>query len=229
MQLTARGTTIIFGSGDGGVEGLYPDECTTFRANVPGDCPWCVVCPNNALDFLIPNICARRITSVGATTSYPEVAANFSSGGFSNLFARPAYQDAAVSAYLARLGSTNAGLYNASGRAYPDVAALGDNVQIEVGGNAGTIYGTSCSGPFFASIIALLNDELAAEGRPSLGFINPLLYSVAADAFNDITVGAYAACAVWCALCSCRGRLKPGVRDGWLPSDRRLGSGTCII
>ncbi|KAI0029000.1 family S53 protease [Vararia minispora EC-137] len=175
MQLGARGTTIIFGSGDGGVEGLYPDpSCTTFRPTAPAGCPW--------------------ITSVGATTSYPERAANFSGGGFSNLFPRPSYQSAAVEAYLSRLGSTNAGLYNASGRAFPDIAALGDNVQIEVGGEPSTIYGTSCSGPIVASMVALLNDELVARGRPTLGFLNPLLYSIGADAFNDITEGSNPGC-----------------------------------
>ena len=58
------------------------------------------------------------VTSVGATQNIsPEIAADFSSGGFSNLFARPSYQDDAVSAYLQTLGDTNAGLFNTTGRA----------------------------------------------------------------------------------------------------------------
>lgn len=40
-----------------------------------------------------------------------ETTAGFSGGGFSNTFARPAYQDTAVSNYLQILGNTNAGLF----------------------------------------------------------------------------------------------------------------------
>lgn len=41
-------------------------------------------------------------------------------------FARPSYQNSAVSTYLEALGDTNSGLFNASGRGYPDIAAIGD-------------------------------------------------------------------------------------------------------
>lgn len=40
-----------------------------------------------------------------------ETTIGFSGGGFSNTFARPAYQDTAVSRYLQILGNTNAGLF----------------------------------------------------------------------------------------------------------------------
>jgi tripeptidyl-peptidase-1 len=131
----------------------------------------------------------QSITSVGATSGVPETAASFSSGGFSNLFARPSYQDSAVASYLSTLGSTNAGLFNTSGRGFPDVAAQGQNVEIVFKGQTGGVAGTSCSSPIFAAIIGLLNDELVAAGKNRLGFLNPLLYS-SASAFNDITTGA---------------------------------------
>ena len=35
----------------------------------------------------------------------------------------------------------------------------------------------------------LLNDARLSKGLPSLGFLNPLLYSVGVSGFNDITVG----------------------------------------
>ena len=39
--LGARGVSVLFGSGDGGVSGIhYPDEtCTTFIPTFPGGCP----------------------------------------------------------------------------------------------------------------------------------------------------------------------------------------------
>lgn len=72
--------------------------------------------------------------SVGATQGAGETGASFSGGGFSNIFPRPSYQDDAVTNYLNSLGNTNAGLFNTSGRAYPDVSAEGVNFVIVNGG-----------------------------------------------------------------------------------------------
>ena len=130
------------------------------------------------------------MTSVGATQgTSPETAATFSSGGFSNYFATPSYQSSAVSSYLSGLGNTNSGKFNRTGRAFPDVSAQGVNVQIVVDGETGGVDGTSCASPIFASVISLLNDQLIAAGRSSLGFLNPLLYSTGASALNDVTSG----------------------------------------
>ena len=129
------------------------------------------------------------MTSVGATTGVPETSASFSSGGFSNFFGTADYQASAVSAYLSKLGNTNSGKFNRSGRAFPDVAAIGDNVEIVFQQEAGLVAGTSCSSPIFASIISLINDRLIAAGKPVLGFLNPFLYGPAASTFTDITTG----------------------------------------
>ncbi|CDO75035.1 hypothetical protein BN946_scf184640.g10 [Trametes cinnabarina] len=113
------------------------------------------------------------VTSVGATNSFgPEIAANLSAGAFSNYFSRPPYQDAAVNSYLTVLGETDAGLYNAPERAFPDVAAQGINFEIILNGQEVRVNGTSCSTPTFASVVALLNDHRAAKGKPPLGFLN---------------------------------------------------------
>ena len=63
------------------------------------------------------------LTSVGGTENIPETAVQFSSGGSSNYFTRPRSPDEAVSKYLQYLGDENVGLYNKSGRGFPDVAA----------------------------------------------------------------------------------------------------------
>ena len=174
MMLGALGTSILFASGDGGVAGTQSQSCVTFIPTFPSGCPF--------------------VTSVGATIRIPETAASFSSGGFSNIFATPNYQASAVASYLTFLGTTNSGKFNTSGRGFPDLSAQGNNVEIIVGGLAGTVSGTSCSSPIFASVIALLNDELAAAGQRSLGFLNPFLYSTGASALNDITTGSNPGC-----------------------------------
>ncbi|KAI0744158.1 family S53 protease-like protein [Daedaleopsis nitida] len=174
-QLGARGTSVIFASGDGGVSGSQPrDSCEAFVPTFPSSCPF--------------------VTSVGSTQGVPETAAPFSSGGFSNLFARPDYQSAAVDAYLATLGSTNANLFNATGRAYPDVSTQGAQFQVNVAGTVQPLSGTSASSPTFASVVALLNDRRLAAHLSPLGFLNPLLYSNASAAFNDITTGSNPGC-----------------------------------
>ncbi|KAH9913288.1 family S53 protease [Fomitopsis serialis] len=171
--LSARGVSVVFASGDGGVSGLHFQECTTFIPTFPSGCPF--------------------LTSVGGTVNIPEEAVYFSSGGFSTFFDRPFYQESAVVEYLSFVGDTNAGLYNPSGRAFPDVAAYSVAFDIVIDDYETGVDGTSCSSPTFASIISLLNDELISAGRPVLGFLNPWLYS-AAWALNDITVGDNYAC-----------------------------------
>ncbi|KAJ7264084.1 family S53 protease-like protein [Mycena haematopus] len=170
-QLGALGVSILFASGDGGVSGSQAQTCTAFVPTLPADCPF--------------------VTSVGATTGIDETAASFSAGGFSNYFAIPSYQTVDVEAYLTTLGTTNAGKFNRTGRGFPDVAAQGENFEIVFDKRqVGTVDGTSCSSPTFASVIALLNDQLVAAGKAPLGFLNPLLYSAAGRAaLNDITTG----------------------------------------
>lgn len=41
---------------------------------------------------------------------------------------------------------------------------------------------------FFGGIVALLNEELISAGRPTLDFLNTLIYQNL-DAFNDFTTG----------------------------------------
>lgn len=121
------------------------------------------------------------------------VAADFSTGGFSNIYPRPWYQEKAVSSYLEDLGDTYEGLYNASGRAFPDVAAIGTNAIIAYQGEFWYVDGTSVSAPVFASVIAILNDKLLAAGKPTLGFIQPLLYENP-HALTDIKHGSNPGC-----------------------------------
>ena len=139
----------------------------------------------------------RSVTSVGSTEGVaPEVAGTFSAGGFSNIFPQPDYQSAAVQTYLAALNISSspddplAGRFNASGRAYPDVSTTGRDITIIVNGTTQPVLGTSASTPIFASMVALANEQLLNAGQPTLGFLNPLLYSAGAAAvFNDITIG----------------------------------------
>ncbi|KAF8160451.1 family S53 protease [Mycena galopus ATCC 62051] len=187
MQLGALGTSVLFASGDGGVSGGQGQTgCGIYIPAFPATCPF--------------------ITAVGSTgginqnPGISEVGSSFSSGGFSNYFPIPDYQAKDVAAYLAFLDSLGTipedGRFNRSGRGFPDVSAQGENFGIVVDGQFGTVAGTSCSSPTFASVVALLNDELVAAGKPALGFLNPFLYSSAGRAaLNDVLFGDNPGCA----------------------------------
>jgi tripeptidyl-peptidase-1 len=51
------------------------------------------------------------------------------------------------------------------------------------------IGGTSAASPTVAGLVALLNDARIAAGKPSLGFLNPLIYKLNGYGFHDIVVG----------------------------------------
>ncbi|KAJ3728116.1 family S53 protease [Lentinula guzmanii] len=171
MQATSRGISLLVSSGDDGA-----GACTAGATNL-------------TLFTAFPSACPY-VTAVGSVTKVsPEVASNFSGGGFSNYFSRPSYQDTVVSSYLSSIGSAHEGLYNSSGgRAVPDVAAQGENIPIITNGQHVLEEGTSASSPIFASVISLIDDKLIAAGKPVLGFLNPFIYSNP-QAFFDIVDG----------------------------------------
>ena len=112
-----------------------------------------------------------------------------SSGGISSYYSLPGWQTN-ISSLAARGGST-------SFRNIPDVALTAENIYVVYGGSAGGtdgVGGTSCAAPLWAGYMALLNQQAAANGVPSAGFINPAIYRIAATAdytncFYDTTVG----------------------------------------
>lgn len=114
QQLTAQGTTVVFASGDSGVQGVQYQgtSCANgFEPTAPSGCPY--------------------VLSVGATknpSKGQEVATLWGGGGFSNEFKTPDYQKTAVKTYLGELGNKNQGKFKKDGRAFPDVSAMGQSI-----------------------------------------------------------------------------------------------------
>lgn len=151
-----RGISVLFAMGDGGVGGgAYPalDNCTNFIPAFPT---------------------SPYVTTVGGTDGYsPEAAWSGSSGGFSNYYPAASYQKADIATYFSVAASTlpTGGVYNTTGRGFPDVAFQATNFAIVQGGQVGTVGGTSAASPSFAGLVALLNDARLAEGKSTLGFL----------------------------------------------------------
>ncbi len=79
-----------------------------------------------------------------------------SGGGFSNYFSQPSYQTNAVGTYLKAHSSTpSPKAYNASGRAYPDIASFSEDVVIVTGGYETYVAGTSCAAPVVSGTLSL--------------------------------------------------------------------------
>jgi tripeptidyl-peptidase-1 len=171
MKAGARGISLLYASGDEGAN----CKRSKYVPEGPGSSPY--------------------VTAVGGTepsTGFPkpgsEAGIGLSSGGFSSYWPMPDYQVDAVAAYLkqkSKLPDPSVG-YNTSGRAYPDIAAQATNFCVTPFGCG--VAGTSCASPTAAGIIALLNDVRLQAGKPTLGFLNPFIYSHT-SAFNDITTG----------------------------------------
>jgi hypothetical protein len=110
-----------------------------------------------------------------------------SSGGISSHYSIPSWQTN-VNNMAGRGGST-------SFRNIPDVALTADNVYVAYGnGTSGEFGGTSCAAPLWAGFVALVNQQAAANGVSSVGFINPAIYAIAAGSnyavcFHDVTTG----------------------------------------
>eukprot|EP00163_Fabomonas_tropica_P000428 TRINITY_DN10261_c0_g1_i1.p1 TRINITY_DN10261_c0_g1~~TRINITY_DN10261_c0_g1_i1.p1 ORF type:complete len:610 (-),score=190.37 TRINITY_DN10261_c0_g1_i1:194-2023(-) len=168
-----KGLSILFASGDNGVGQNQAGD--KFAPNFPATSPY--------------------VTAVGGTeyvSESSEVANYISSGGFSNQFARPSYQDAAVQKFLSTKNPPlpPQSYYNTTGRGFPDVAALSSGFII-VANLIPTpgVAGTSCAAPTFSGLVTLLNDIRLNAGKPALGFLNPFLYANGTKGLYDVTQG----------------------------------------
>jgi subtilase family serine protease len=114
-----------------------------------------------------------------------------SGGGISpDKIAIPSWQKAAIN-------STNKG--STTLRNGPDVSANANftfyTCDDQTTCQANEYGGTSFAAPMWAAYVALVNQKLVSEGKPTIGFINPTIYSENADAttyandFHDISSG----------------------------------------
>jgi subtilase family serine protease len=191
-----RGMTVVAASGDIGAAAYQCDLYSALTGTAP-------VSPGKgvgllASDPLVLSAGGTSLTASHATGAWVSETAwglasgnpgnqggsfQASGGGFSQLFARPAYQ-----AGVPGTGAT---------RGVPDVSAdASDRTGVAVVFSTGTRDtvqshgGTSASAPIWAALIALA-DQYA--GR-HLGFVNPAIYQIARgphyhQAFHDITTG----------------------------------------
>ncbi|KAK3319647.1 alkaline serine protease [Cercophora scortea] len=208
LKLGLQGVTVVISSGDDGVgsyegDGGYPTGCagkngTVFYPATDATCPYVLAVGSTQFDST--GVAGAKLNEV-ATQRFP------SGGGFSNVFETPLWQKHAVKTYFDTVklnftGYTNpgtnfsdvgTGVYHIGGRGYPDVSAVGDRYVIRYNSSWYTIGGTSLSAPVWAGLLTLVNEERIADGKGTLGFINPALYANP-QVFNDVTSGSNPNC-----------------------------------
>jgi len=196
MKLGLQGVTVVMSSGD---DGVGADSClgpnakgqTVFAPDFAASCPYVLAVGSTEWDRpdpAVPPTPYQKLREV-ATARFG------SGGGFSNVFGIPSYQRDAVSAYFDQVekdlpfagyhhllndsdtSSIDGGVYHHGGRAYPDVAAVGDRQVVYSNGSWWLVGGTSLSAPVFSSVLTLINEERIAAGKGTVGYIHPVIVS----------------------------------------------------
>ncbi|TVY44097.1 Tripeptidyl-peptidase [Lachnellula occidentalis] len=215
LKLGLQGVTMIFAAGDYGTAGAnntcidpntgaptQPGVSGNFQATFPATCPYVTSVggtqlPANAstLDTEVAwESILKQDNQNGTSSSISKLLS--SGGGFSNVFAAPAYQCNAVESYfqleksrLMNISSRfNLDVNGVPPRGFPDVALNANAYSTVVDGKPDIIDGTSASAPTFASIIANINGGRLKRGKKPVGFLNPVLYANP-QMLNDVVSG----------------------------------------
>jgi len=201
QQANAQGQTIFAASGDAGAADCYGDGDgaaidNSLAVDLPASTPGVTGIGGTQFNEGSGKYwSSTNLKNFQSALSYiPETAWNTtaeddmpaaSGGGASAYFSKPAWQ-------------TGLGVPADGVRDVPDVSISAspdhDGYVVLSQGQYQIIGGTSAGGPQFAGITALLEHYLVAHGiqsSPSLGNINPTLYSLASvgGVFHDITSG----------------------------------------
>lgn len=170
--LTAKGVTVLASSGDSGAYGKHAVlQPQIPRVSAPASCPAAVGVGGTAVYL---NGLAFE-AEWGWSNDLNQGAGG---GGYSSVFARPAYQDGLSP--------------QPTQRGVPDIAGPASTTTyayLRQNGQLLMIGGTSWATPVVAGILTRIVQERAAHGLPPLGDILPVLYQDGATLCRDITVG----------------------------------------
>jgi subtilase family serine protease len=179
----AHHVTVIAGSGDnGGFSDTDFGGTAVKEVSLPASDPYVLAVGGTTLDG---NLSAGFYTGEAAWNGQAGfvLSSGASGGGFSHLYARPAYQDGVHGISAAR------GVPDVAGEADPK----GGWAFVSTGGGKKWISpatGASAAASLWGGLLALADQD----ARHDLGFVNPAIYRIARSssyhqAFHDITTG----------------------------------------
>lgn len=184
IRAREHGVTVCASSGDAGSSTTFskpakvgPAEDDGAHVFYPASSPNVVACGGTELhvenqhyrEVVWNNIALKK----GAT-----------GGGVSKLFDKPEWQQ------NHDMPHANTG---EEGRIVPDVAGLAASRDWEIfmSGKSRPAGGTSAVAPLWAALFVMANEVRASQGKPPVGYVNPLLYRLAKQhkIFKDVTEG----------------------------------------
>ena len=177
QEMAAQGQSFFQSSGD---TGAYAGSISS--ASYPADDPYITVVGGTTLTTTKAGGPWASETVWNWMPSQPDA----SSGGISTSYTIPNWQQG--TSMSANNGSTTM-------RNIPDVALTADNIYVVYNnGLSGGFGGTSCAAPLWAAFTALVNQQAAANGHATVGFINPAIYSIGNSSsytnnFHDVITG----------------------------------------
>jgi len=172
QRMAAQGQTFFAASGD-------------YATWVPG---WPPAWPSD--DPYVTSVGGTVLTANPGGSWQSETAWSASGGGVSpNNIPIPSWQQIPGVINASNLGSTTL-------RNGPDVAAIASDFYLVDNAGWTDVVGTSGATPVWAGYMALVNQQLAANGQPLIGFLNPTIYQMNSTdpasysaGFHDIASG----------------------------------------
>jgi subtilase family serine protease len=189
VQMTIQGQTFFQASGDGDAYVVYPIYWPADNPNVVSVGGTELVMNGSGASYASESVWNSGFDSNGPWCCNGQNSSDAywgSGGGFSDVYTIPTWQ---TTVNMTGVGGS------ASWRNLPDVAMVADDVKVYLNnGGSGDYMGTSIAAPLWAGFTALINEQGAQEGQPSVGFMSPALYAIAQGTsynfcFNDITSG----------------------------------------
>ncbi len=186
QQFAVQGQSMFTGSGDSGAYPASIDE--------PADDPYLTVVGGTTLSTSSSGAWTSEtvwLTPASQDPLFGNTPEAASGGGISLAYPMPVWQQGI--SMTANKGSTTM-------RNLPDVAMVANNVDVVWGNDLiGESIdlpeaGTSLATPLWASFMALVNQQAAANGQPRVGFANPALYAIGKSSrysacFHDVKTG----------------------------------------
>ena len=179
LQFDAQGQSFFQASGDGGA---YTAPLGGNPVAPPCDSPNITVVGGTTLNTTGPS--GSWVSEITWSWFPGQPAAG--SGGISATWSLPTWQQGIDM-------STNQG--STTYRNLPDVAMVANDIFLYASdGYYYSVGGTSAATPLWAGLMALINQQRAAQSQPPEGFVNPALYALGkgpsyGTCFHDITVG----------------------------------------
>jgi subtilase family serine protease len=183
LEAAADHVTVVASSGDnGGFSDDWFGGTPVKEVSLPASDPLVLAVGGTALTAN-PSTGAYISETAWNNIALDAVIAGASGGGFSHLYARPAYQDGVPGI------STMRGVPDVAG----DAAQQGGAPIVFAGGGKRWIVqasGTGAAAPLWGGLVALADQDAGHD----LGFVNPAIYRIARSssyhqAFHDVTTG----------------------------------------